>query len=291
MLQRFLRYLQSEKRYSFHTLRAYESDLMQLAEFTQVDADVLQSLTHRQLRNWYSNLLAEGISTRSVNRKISSVSAFFKFLAREGVISQNPIEKVVNPKNSKRLPFFYKEEQLNSILDKDFSQDDYVAERDHLIIELLYGTGIRLSELVGLKVGDISISNQSMKVMGKGGKERIIPLNPHLIRQLKDYLHQQKLKFAVAVNTSLFLTEKGNPIYQGLVYRVVRKELTKEGVAGKKSPHILRHSFATHMLNNGADLNSIKDLLGHSSLSATQVYTHNNIEKLMKSYHQAHPHA
>ncbi len=290
MIAPFLQYLKSEKRYSDHTLRAYQSDLQQMAAFLGISEEELHEVNYRRLRTWFSELIAQGLSTRSVNRKISAASAYYRYLVREEVLEQNPIEKVVNPKNGKRLPFFYKEQQLHTLLDSEVS-DGYEAQRDHTIVELLYGTGMRLSELVGLRLGDISLSNQAVKVLGKGNKERIIPLSPNLCNELKGYFAVLQQNFAVPNDSALFRTAKGEPVYSGLVYRVVRRSLAKQGVGGKKSPHVLRHSFATHMLNNGADLNSIKDLLGHASLSATQVYTHNDIEKLMKSYHGAHPHA
>lgn len=290
MIAPFLQYLQSEKRYSAHTLRAYQSDLQQLAAHLGVAEDELQKVSYRRLRTWFSDLMAQGLSSRSVNRKISAASAYYRYLVREGVLAQNPVEKVVNPKNGKRLPFFYKEQQLHSLLDAEVGEG-YEAHRDHAVIELLYGTGMRLSELVGLRLGDVSLDSQTVKVLGKGNKQRIIPLSPNLCSELKSYLEVLQQSFTASSDSALFRTAKGAPVYAGLVYRLVRRSLTEQGVGGKKSPHVLRHSFATHMLNNGADLNSIKDLLGHASLSATQVYTHNDIEKLMKSYHGAHPHA
>ncbi len=290
MIAPFLIYLKSEKRYSDHTLRAYQSDLQQLAGYLGVAEGELHKLSYRRLRTWFSDLMARGLSTRSVNRKISSASAYYSYLVREGMLEQNPVEKVVNPKNSKRLPFFYKEEQLHRLLDSELAED-YESQRNHTIMELLYGTGMRLSELVGLRIGDVSLSSQTVKVLGKGNKQRIIPLSPTLCKELEAYLEVLRREFPLQGDSALFCTAKGEPVYAGLVYRLVRRSLSEQGVGGKKSPHVLRHSFATHMLNRGADLNSIKDLLGHASLSATQVYTHNDIEKLMKSYHGAHPHA
>ncbi|MDR2938465.1 MAG: tyrosine recombinase XerC [Prevotellaceae bacterium] len=290
MIAPFLQYLQSEKRYSAHTLRAYQSDLEQLVDYLSVSENDLPKVNYRQLRTWFAELIAQGLSTRSVNRKVSSVSAYFRYLVREGVLAQNPAEKIVNPKNGKRLPFFYKEEQLSQLLNGEVN-DDYESRRNHAIVELLYGTGMRLSELVGLQVGDVNLGSQTVKVLGKGNKQRVIPLSPKLCEALKNYLELLSQTFAAPSESALFRTAKGEPVYAGLVYKIVRQQLASKGVVGKKSPHVLRHSFATHMLNHGADLNSIKDLLGHASLSATQVYTHNNIEKLMKSYHSAHPHA
>jgi integrase/recombinase XerC len=296
MVTRFLQYLRSEKRYSAHTLRAYESDLRQLVAYFGVADSELAALGHRQLRAWFSELMAQGLNTRSVNRKISSASAFYSYLVREGVLAQNPIEKVPTPKNAKRLPVFYREEQLQALLDRDRDdgnggEDRYEQQRNHAMMELFYGTGMRLSELTGLRCGDVDVDAQTVKVLGKGRKQRIIPLSPSLCRELKRYLEALRAQWAAPPDSPFFRTAKGAQVYPNLVYRVVHAGLEQEGVKGKKSPHVLRHSFATHMLNNGADLNSIKDLLGHSSLSATQVYTHNTVEKLLKSYHSAHPHA
>jgi integrase/recombinase XerC len=291
MVTRFIQYLRSEKRYSAHTLRAYESDLQQLIAYFAIADNELVSLGHKQLRAWFSELMAQGLNTRSVNRKISSASAFYSYLVREGLLAQNPIEKVITPKNAKRLPFFYKEEQLHALLDGEYDSSSYEQQRNHAMIELFYGTGMRLSELVGLRFGDVSFDAQTVKVLGKGNKQRIIPLSPNLCRELKRYAEALCSRFTVLPDSAFFRTAKGAPVYPGLVYRVVHGSLEKQGVMGKKSPHVLRHTFATHMLNNGANLNSIKDLLGHSSLRATQVYTHNSVEKLLKSYHNAHPHA
>ncbi len=290
MIAPFLQYLKSEKRYSAHTLRAYQSDLQQLVAHLGISESELQKVSHRRLRTWFSELMEQGLSSRSVNRKISAASAYYRYLVREGVLEQNPIDKVVKPKNGKRLPFFYKEEQLNNLLDVEVGEG-YEARRNHTIVELLYGTGMRLSELVGLRLNDVNLSSQTVKVLGKGNKQRIIPLSHHLCSELKSYLEVLHQTFTLPSDSAMFRTAKGEPIYAGLVYKIVHEILKNQGVGGKKSPHVLRHSFATHMLNKGADLNSIKDLLGHTSLSATQVYTHNDIEKLMKSYHNAHPHA
>ena len=290
MIAPFLQYLKSEKRYSDHTLRAYQSDLEQLMTYLNVAESDLSKASYKQLRAWFAELIAQGLSTRSVNRKISSASAYYRYLVRGGALEQNPVEKVVSPKNAKRLPFFYKEQQLHKLLDAEVDEG-YEAHRDHAIIELFYGTGMRLSELVGLCIGDVSLSGQAVKVLGKGNKQRIIPLSPNLCSELESYLEMLRQSFAAPNDSALFRTAKGKPVSPYLVYKIVRRSLTEQGIVGKKSPHVLRHSFATHMLNNGANLNSIKDLLGHSSLSATQVYTHNDIEKLMKSYHGAHPHA
>jgi integrase/recombinase XerC len=291
MVTRFIQHLRSEKRYSAHTLRAYESDLQQLVAHFAIADNELVDLGHKPLRAWFSELIAQGLNTRSVNRKISSASAFYSYLVREGLLAQNPIEKVITPKNAKRLPFFYREEQLHTLLDSEYDSSSYDQQRNHAMIELLYGTGMRLSELVGLRFGDVNLDVQTVKALGKGNKQRIIPLTPNLCEELKRYIEALNVRFASLPDSPFFRTARGARVYPGLVYRVVHGSLKMQGVKGKKSPHVLRHSFATHMLNNGANLNSIKDLLGHSSLNATQIYTHNSVEKLLKSYHNAHPHA
>jgi integrase/recombinase XerC len=293
MVSRFIQYLRSEKRYSPHTLRAYVGDIRQLVAYFGIAADELVTLGHRPLRAWFSDLIAQGLSPRSVNRKISSASAFYCYLVKEGLLAQNPIEKIAAPKNAKRLPFFYREEQLSNMLDSADGDGDssYEEQRNKAMLELFYGTGMRLSELTGLCCRDVDVDAQTVKVLGKGGKQRIIPLSPCLCEALRRYLEALGALFDTLPDSPFFRTAKGKRVYPGLVYRVVHASLEKQGIKGKKSPHMLRHSFATHMLNNGAELNSIKDLLGHSSLSATQVYTHNTIEKLLKSYHSAHPHA
>jgi integrase/recombinase XerC len=244
----------------------------------------------------------QGLSARSVNRKISSVSAFYTYLLRQGVIKQNPTDKVVNPKNVKRLPFFYEEKQMQTLLNgechqqasppaADIANTDYVAQRNHTIMEVFYGTGIRLSELTGLQLTDVNFARQSIKVLGKRKKERIIPLSPHLVKEFLQYMEVYKRYFEVQPASPLFLTPAGKVMTSGQVYYLIHKSLKNQGISGKKSPHVLRHTFATHLLNNGADLNSIKTLLGHQSMSATQVYTHNDINKHLRSYEQAHPHA
>jgi integrase/recombinase XerC len=302
MLNIFFQYLQSEKRYSAHTIRAYKSDIEQLLADMEISEEQLKLLSHKELRLWCSRLMEHGLTARSVNRKISSVSAFFGYLLRQGVIEQNPTDKVVNPKNIKRLPFFYEEKQMQTMLDGDVlptkdpftaetAHSDYLTQRNHTIMEVFYGTGIRLSELTGLQLADVNINRQSIKVLGKRKKERIIPLSPHLVEELVQYMDVYRRHFEIKSASPLFLTPEGKKMTSGQVYYLIHKALKNQGISGKKSPHILRHTFATHLLNNGADLNSIKILLGHNSLSATQVYTHNDINKLMRSYEQAHPHA
>lgn len=205
MLAVFLQHLQSEKRYSAHTIRAYKSDIEQLMSDMSITESEINSLTHKQLRVWCSNLIEQGLNTRSVNRKISSVSAFFSYLVRQHIVAQNPTDKVTNPKNSKRLPFFYEEKDMKDLLDIETECEDYVAQRNHAIIELFYGTGMRLSELIGLRLCDVNYSRQIIKVLGKGNKERIIPLNPHLTKEIALYMGAYKRYFEVHPENPLFL--------------------------------------------------------------------------------------
>ncbi len=293
MLEAFIKYLQTEKRYSPHTLRAYHDDIFQFFSFlglAEGDEPTVDMLTHQQVRGWVASLIQQGITGRSVNRKLSSLSTFFTFLLRKGTISINPMAKVVNPKQSKRLPSFVEQDKLNTYMDRELQGDTYEELRDRTIVELFYATGIRLSELVALTLSAIDFSLSQLKVTGKGGKERFIPLTPHICTQLKKYLNKRSEWFTGSfLCQSLFLTSRGEQIYQRLVYQIVKQQLTLGGFTGKRSPHVLRHTFATHLLNNGADLNSIKDMLGHASLGATQVYTHTTFEQLKNVYKNTHP--
>ncbi|MDR0661420.1 MAG: tyrosine-type recombinase/integrase [Prevotellaceae bacterium] len=294
MLDDFLKYLQAEKRYSTHTSRAYHDDISQfytyLGEVSGSEPSVKQ-FRHQNIRAWVAELMRSGMSARSVNRKLSSLSSFFKFLMRKGLLKANPMVKVVAPKQVKRLSVFLEEGKLNAYMDnKELIEDDtYEQLRDNTIVELFYATGIRLSELVNLCYASVDFSASLLKVQGKGSKERLVPLTPHIEKCLKEYIRRRTVVFTAVVGDYLFLTAKGKQIYPRLVYNIVKRQLSMGGFTGKRSPHILRHSFATHLLNNGADLNSIKDMLGHSGLGATQVYTHNTFEKLKKVHRNAHP--
>lgn len=293
MLDDFLKYLQSEKRYSPHTLKAYHDDISQfytfLGEEDGSEPDV-KLFRHLSVRAWVAELMQSGVSARSVNRKLSSLSSFFKFLMREELLKVNPMTKVVAPKQAKRLSVFLEEGKLNTYMDSEeqAEEEGYEQVRNHTIIELLYATGIRSSELVSLSITSVDFSSNLLKVEGKGSKERLIPLTPHIVECLKYYIEKRIAAFPDSGN-HLFLTARGKQIYARLVYNVVKQGLSRGGFTGKRSPHILRHSFATHLLNNGADLNAIKEILGHSGLGATQVYTHNTFEKLKKVHRNAHP--
>jgi integrase/recombinase XerC len=293
MLASFIKYLSVEKGYSAHTVRSYGDDVEQFYIYCGLDPekDHPDKITHRQIRYWLSSIISKGFTTRSANRKLSSLRAYYRYLLREGIVKVNPISRIISPKSGKRVPSFVGESEMNLLLDSDQFSDDFAGVRDQLVLGLFYFTGIRLSELVGLTVERIDFSSQSLKVIGKGNKERVLPLHPELILLISSYLKLRDELFVNNREKTLFLTEKGKPIYSKLVYRIVKENLSKVTTLEKKSPHVLRHTFATHLLNHGAELNAIKELLGHANLSATQIYTHSSFEKLKKVYKQAHPRA
>lgn len=290
---RFLEYLKFEKRFSPHTVDAYGSDLEQFGNYLKKNYSIgqIDEVSHPIVRSWVVGLMEEGLSARSVNRKITSLKTFYRFLVREKAVKQNPMPRVQAPKTSKRLPLFVEKQRMDELLDGKFT-NDFEGHRDKLIIAMFYATGMRLSELVGLKESNVDLSRRTLKVLGKRNKERIIPFNDELEGAIGAYLsHKRALKCGGGRGDALFVDSGGKKIYSKLVYRVVNKYLSGVTTLEKKSPHVLRHTFATHMLNNGADLNAIKELLGHANLSATQVYTHNTVEKLKNIHKQAHPKA
>ena len=297
----FINYLNYEKHYSPYTIRSYKNDLQQFCSFCEDNYKDFNPLTvnHKIIRKWIIFLMENNISSRSIGRKLSTLKTFYKFLIRDKIIENNPLDKVISPKIEKNLPSFVEKSKMDLLLDNVEFTHDYKGNRDKLIITTLYLTGIRLSELINLKINDVDHQMLTIKVLGKRNKERLIPFNRNFLNILddyqivrKEYIEQLKSKVInYCDNEYFFLTEKGEKMYPKLVYRIVNKYLTLVTTNDKKSPHVLRHTFATHMLNNGADLNAIKELLGHANLSATQVYTHNTFEKLKKSYNQAHPRA
>ena len=291
MIESFLRYLKFEKRYSAHTLTAYATDLEQFAAFLTQEDVTLESAQYQQLRSWIISLVEDGMHPTSVNRKMASVRSFYKFLLRQKLIVLDPSQRLQALKSPKRLPQFVQEKDITQLFDHHQFSKDFEGLRDKLILELLYGTGMRRAELVGLRDIDVNIDSNQLKVLGKRNKERIIPVSKPVIELIKDYTKERNLQFQGVKGSSLILTDKGGNCYPMLVYRTVRKYLNDVVSIEKKSPHILRHTYATHLLNNGADLNAVKDLLGHTSLAATQVYTHNSLEKLKKVFQQAHPKA
>jgi integrase/recombinase XerC len=289
----FVRYLRFEKRYSPHTVASYEHDLHQLCKYlkAQYELEEPQDADHTMIRSWLVQLMEEKVSSRSVNRKISSLRTFFNFLLKNKKVKRNPMLKILRPKEASRLPIFIDEQRIETLFDKADFGEGFAAARDRLIMELFYATGMRLSELCNIREKDIDIYNCTIKVLGKRNKERIIPFTDMLKKLISDYKGERRKALPGITHDYLFVTDDGTKIYHKLVYRIVNKYLGMVSTTEKKSPHVLRHTFATHMLNNGADINSIKEILGHANLAATQVYTHNTIEKLKKVYKQAHPRA
>ena len=290
-IQIFLDYLKYEKRYSKHTIIAYQNDLEQFFQFlvSQFDTPELSTLTGTMIRSWLAEIKEDEISSKSINRKISSLKSFFKYQLKTGALLKSPMGTIIAPKVSKRLPMFVEQIDMDNLFKHQQFSDDWNGRTERLVILLFYSTGMRLSELIQLKESQLDAAYNQVKVLGKGNKERIIPISKELIVQLQNYINEKPNKLAAISN--LFITNKGNPLQPKSVYTFVKKSLSEVTTIQKKSPHILRHSFATHLMNNGADLNAVKELLGHSSLAATQIYTHNTIEKLKEVFNKAHPKA
>jgi len=290
-IKSFIDYLQLEKKYSQNTVKAYENDIKSFSEFNKKEfgQSSLNKANYSQIRSWIVKLVESKISNRSINRKISSLNTYYKFLLKIQEIKENPLHnhKALKTKKIIQLPF--SEKEVINALDINNFKDSYEGKRDRLIIEMLYSTGIRRIELVSIKLKDIDFSSSRIKVLGKRNKERFIPMLESTILLVKEYLDYRAELNRIKDKDFLFLTSKGEKIYENLVYRITNKYFDYVSSKVKKSPHILRHSFATHLLNNGADLNAVKDLLGHSSLAATQVYTNRSIEEIKKVYSNTHP--
>lgn len=287
----FIKYLQFEKRYSEHTIVAYKKDLDQFIHFLSEsigDFDVI-AVQKNHVRSWIVKMMEDGISSSSITRKIATLRSFYKFLMKQEIIETNPVQLVKTPKTHKKLPVFVQEKSLDQLLDLDLFSHDFTGTRDKVIVSLLYGTGIRLAELKNLLLVNIDLKGFTIKVLGKRNKERIVPF-PHSMKVLLEEYLQLREEIA-GINQFLLLTSDGKQVYDKLIYRVVKEHLGKVTTLDKRSPHVLRHSFATHLLNNGADLNAVKELLGHANLSATQIYTHTTFERLKEIYNQAHPRA
>lgn len=291
MIAVFLKYLEYEKRFSPHTLTAYSQDLTQFHSFLQDSFEItsFEEVNHSHLRSWVVQLMESDLAPKSVNRKIATLKSFFKFLKARAYLTQNPASRLKPLRTEKRLPSFVREGEMTTLLQDIPFSDDFPGERDRLLLELLYATGIRLSELIGLKDLDVNSFQQTIKVLGKRNKERVIPIGKSLVKTIAGY--QKKRNAALGRTDFLLVTDDGDQMYPMMVYRTVTKYLEQVTTLSKKSPHVLRHTFATHLLNKGADLNAVKDLLGHTSLAATQVYTHNSLEKLKSVFDQAHPKA
>jgi integrase/recombinase XerC len=295
MIDSFLKYLQFEKRVSPHTVVAYQSDLNQLDQFLKHNFpdSQIQLADYGVLRAWLVALVEAGIEPVSVNRKIASLRTFYKFLLRQDLITKDPMMKIRVLKAKKKLPSFVKENEMDDMLDHPVNPfpENFEGYRNRLILELFYGTGIRLSELLQLQENRIDLKGRTIKVLGKRNKERIIPFAASIVPAIKAYQNARDKEVEKKDHTYFFVTDKGTRCYPMMIYRIVKQYLGENTGVEKRSPHVLRHTFATHLLNKGAEINAVKDLLGHSSLAATQVYTHNSIEKLRKVFEQAHPKA
>ncbi|MCB2406962.1 tyrosine-type recombinase/integrase [Hymenobacter lucidus] len=295
-MELFFDFLRFERRYSPHTVLSYQTDLRQFTDYLKATYELENpaQADHTLIRSWVVTLMQQQLDPRTVNRKIACLRSYYKFLLRTGEVSKNPMLRIKSPKVAKKLPDFVPEDSLNGLLNSFEFPLTFVGSRDQLILELLYGTGIRLSELIGIKHEDLSLSGKTVRVTGKGNKQRIVPLNPTLLIVLERYIAQKQVQFGAADNARgpLLVTDKLEPLYEKLVYRTVKHYLSQITTASSQQhPHVLRHSFATHLLSKGADLNAIKELLGHANLAATQVYTHLSIDKLKSVFEKAHPKA
>jgi len=289
LITSFLEYLSLEKKYSVHTIKAYRRDLISFQNFCieSYQQEKISDINYSQIRSWIVDLVERKVSNRSVNRKISSLKSFYKYLQKIKIIQNNPLSSHKALKTSKKIQVPFSIKEVNEVLSNIETEDSFESTRNKLIVALFYSTGMRRTELIQLKMNSINFSEKQLKVIGKRNKERLLPLLPSVLKSMHNYIKQRDL-----IDTSedyLFLTSKGNKLYETLVYRIINNYFSNVSSKLKKSPHILRHSFASHMLNEGADLNSVKELLGHSSLASTQVYKHNSLEQLKKVYKQAHP--
>lgn len=291
MTETFFKYLQFEKRLSNNTLSSYRNDIGQFCAFLQRSYEIQDpaAATYPMIRSWVIQLHEGGLQPASINRKIAALRALYKFFRREGVTAGDPTSKISVLKSPKRIPSFVREQEIGAVLDTPSLTDDFESLRDQLIMELFYGTGMRLSELLGLREDLFNLSERTVKVLGKRSKERVIPFGPRLVPLIKQYL-SKRAEVVSPSEKSFFVSAGGEACYPMMVYRLVRRKMATTSTQ-RKSPHILRHSYATHLLDHGAEINAVKDLLGHTSLAATQIYTHNSIEKIKKTFNQAHPKA
>lgn len=291
-VDQFLSFLSSEKRYSKHTLIAYKTDLSQFRDFLLEEYEIQdpKEVSNQIVRSWLVHLFEKRISAKSISRKLSSLKSFYRYLKQGGMLEKDPSLNAIAPKIPKKLPVFVKNAEMEKLFELMEFEDSHAGIRSKLILEILYSCGIRLDELIGIQHSDIDVYRRSIKIHGKRNKERLVPVYPKVMQLIKEYSAAKERKGFLA-EKYLLLTDKGQKLYPKLVYRTVHSHLSKVSSISKKSPHVLRHTFATHMLNNGADLNTIKEILGHSSLAATEVYTHNSMEKLKNVYKLAHPRA
>ncbi len=292
-LQSFLDYLKFERRYSFHTISSYRSDLDFFFVFmaTQYEVAHIKEVQAPMIRGWLASMKEEGHSSKSINRRISALKSLYRFLQRKGMVTSTPTSMIVSPKVGKRLPVYVEAKDMSTLFSHIEFPDSWAGRLERLIFAMFYATGMRLSELTNMKEMQVDVSKQQLKVLGKGNKERIIPMTPDLKLLLIAYLNEKKDFFSNETFEHLLINEKGRALNPRYVQTVVKKYLQLVTTIEKKSPHVLRHSFATHLMNNGAELNAVKELLGHSSLAATQIYTHNTIEKLKDIHAKAHPKA
>ncbi len=292
-IQNFLDYLKFQKRYSQHTITSYQTDLLAFFEFIQLQFDgvAIKDMKASFIRTWLASLKEDGISSKSISRKISSLKSFFKFQLKQGHIEASPMTTIVSPKHSSRLPQYVTESSINTLFDHVEFPANWEGKTERLLMQVFYQTGMRQAELITLKETQLDPGNTAIKVLGKGNKERVIPAEKNLMNALVEYRHAKRSQWEQFDSSVLFVNAKGKKLYPKYVYNVVKKYLSLVTTIEKKSPHVLRHSFATHLMNNGADLNAVKELLGHSSLAATQIYTHNTIEKLKDIHKKAHPKA
>lgn len=289
-IQEFINYLSLEKNYSEHTVNAYMKDVLAFQEFNNsIEKTNIDLLPYSFIRNWLVYLSSSGVSNRSINRKIASLKSYYKFLLKIEVIKVSPLTKHKALKVDKKVQIPFSIQEMNKLLEEFTFSNDFEGVRNQFIIELLYATGVRKAELINLKLSDISVNQATIKVLGKRNKERIIPLTDKVIVRFKEYLDRRSKLPEMVDAEFVFLTKRGMKIYDTLVYRIINLYFSMVSSKFKKSPHVVRHTFATHLLNEGADLNAVKELLGHTSLAATQVYTHNSMAKLKEVYGNSHP--
>ena len=290
MIEEFLRYIESEKRYSKLTKTAYGDDLRQFLSYYGADEDSFEpeKVTHIDIRGWIMSLTDAGDKATTVNRKLSSLKSFYRYLSRRGIVAKDPTAKIGSLRKPSRLPSFVEKSRMGHIVEMLEESDDFAAEKRALIVLLLYGCGLRLAELISIRIDDISLEELSIRVTGKGDKQRVVPLVPRLAERVKRYIALRS-KVCKPGNNLLILSDKGEPVSRSEVYRTVRDILTAMGVEGKRSPHVLRHTFATHLMSEGAGIETVKELLGHANLATTQIYTHSTVDELIEAYRSAHP--
>ena len=293
LIQFFLDYLKFQKRYSPHTILSYQNDLTSFFDFIDLQYGhvFLSEINASFVRSWMAGLKEAGMESKSINRKISALKSFFKYQLKQDLLKDSPMATILSARVKKRLPQFVAEADINTLFNYIEFPDDWNGKTDRLLFQLLYNTGIRQAELMNLKEAHIDRGNSTIKVLGKGNKERILPVSIELSQLIQKYIVGKRVDFKLADTEILFVNEKGKKLYPKYIYNVVKKYLSAVTTIDKKSPHVLRHTFATHLMNNGADINAVKELLGHSSLAATQIYTHNTIEKLKEVHNKAHPKA